>query len=106
MPITKGDLVSNNNQRKNNMITREQLLSIGFENVKHFTVGDSMRYKLSRGRHISISSIGTGNESIYICDMGDPKNLKIDDAICLHNYDRNGFISLDRMNKIIDALDI
>ena len=86
------------------MITNNDLIELGFKPVPTFTIGNSVTYDLGRGRFLSASSVGTPNEMLFICqhDINDYK--KIEDIITLHNYDYDGYLSLEKVKKIIYAL--
>ncbi len=88
-------------------MTNEDLLEIGFQKIPFFTVGNILIYKLSRNRHLSIASVGTPNEVLYLCSTeatveSEKESMEITDLICLHNYDYDGYISLEKIKKIID----
>ena len=83
------------------MLTREFLLHLGFTEIPHFTVGGVMIFDIGRNRHLSISSIGTPNEILFICHQD---NNTITDLVCLHNYDYDGYLSETKLRRIISAL--
>lgn len=83
------------------MITKEDALKIGFKSIGHFTVGDNLHFDLGRDRQLSISCLGTPNEMVFLCQL-DNDNLKvITDLVCIHNYDYDGFLTIDRLLDFI-----
>ncbi len=88
-----------------NMIQkRKQLLELGFEEIPHFTVGHSLIYDLGRNRQLSISSIGTPNEILFICEIDDIDPKKITDLVCLKNYDYDGYTTVEEVEQLINLL--
>ncbi len=83
------------------IMKRERLLELGFEELPHFNIGNSLLFYLSRNRHLSFSSVGTPNETLYICEVNDEHNKIIDDAICLHNFDYDGYLTEDRLSLLL-----
>jgi len=85
-------------------LLRKQYLDIGFKELPHFTIGNNLIYDLGRNRHLSIANLGTPNETLYIC-KSDPNDFRnITEAICLYNYDYDGFFSVDEIKKIITGI--
>ena len=85
-------------------MTNEDLIAIGFEHNKHFTINNSVIYDLGRNRHLSAGCVGTPNEMIWLCYMIDRNNEFIDDLVCVHNYDYDGFITVEKVKLLITAL--
>lgn len=84
-------------------MNKEELLKIGFEEMPHRTVGNVLVYRLSRERHLSIGSLGTPNEILYLCATETIDNKEsITDLICLHNYDYDGYINMEKIKRIIE----
>ena len=73
-------------------LTEEWLLKFGGEKLPHFNIGDSILFDIGRNRYISISSIGSGNEMIYLKEMNQDNGMECIDLVCLHNYDYDGFM--------------
>ena len=71
-------------------MTTDNLLDIGFESIPHFTICNSHIYKLGRHRHLSVASVGTPNEMMFICETNEQNEKDITEIICLHNYDYDG----------------
>ena len=88
------------------MVTREELINIGFEPIPHYTVTNSLTYHLGRNNYLSIGNVGYPNEMlcIYSLDYNDDK--KITDIVILHNYDYDGYITMSKIEDIIRVLKI
>lgn len=84
------------------MLTKEKCLELGFKELSHFTVGNSLTYLINRDRYLSISSVGTPNEMLFIysADYNNPK--EITDIITLHNYDYEGYLSEEKLLNLIN----
>jgi len=86
------------------MLNIDDLEKMGFEALPTFTVANSRIYKLGRHRHISIGNIGTPNETMWICETNDQNEKEITDAICIHNYDYDGYLNEKKIQTIINAI--
>ena len=82
----------------------DDLIDIGFEPISSFTIMNSFIYKLGRYKHISISNIGTTNEMVWICVRNAQNEKEITDAICIHNYDYDGFLTENKLKTIINVI--
>ena len=84
----------------NKYITEDQLLYLGFTKIPHFTIGDSKIKDLGRNRYLSLSSLGTPNEMLWICEKEDNNPLSsVDDLINLHNFDFDGYLTFKKLKK-------
>ena len=85
-------------------MTREELISIGFKEIPHFTIMNSLIYDLGRNRQLSIGDIGNPNEMVYLCerDYDDPR--KITDLVCIRNYDYDGYTELEDIKLLIKVI--
>lgn len=90
----------------NSILSEEDLISIGFERIAHFTVNKAMVYKLGRNRHLSIGNAGTPNEMLFICESDKDDFRKITDLVCLHNFDYDGYLSKSKLETLIQCLGI
>lgn len=86
------------------MISNNDLIELGFKPVPTYTIGNSLTYELGRGRALSASCVGTPNEMIFIYQSNEEDSTKITDIITIHNYDYDGYLTIDKINKLIDAL--
>jgi hypothetical protein len=88
----------------NKYITEDQLLYLGFTKIPHFTIGDNRIKDLGRNRYISLSSLGTPNEMIFLCYKEDSdETTGTDDLINLHNFDYDGYITFKRLKQICNT---
>ena len=87
------------------MINKD-LLNIGFEEIPHFTIGETVIYNLGRHRQLSASSVGTPNETLWICEIDDKNDKVITDLVCLHNYDYDGFLTIEKIKQLIECIGI
>ncbi len=81
-----------------------QLKQLGFESLPHFNIGNSLIYQLGRRRHLSFANIATPNEMLFICELDADDDKKINDLICLRNYDYDGYTSIERIKLLITAI--
>jgi len=77
-------------------MTEEDLLYMGFVKSKI-----SLKYHLPRNRFISILSAGTPNEVVFLCS-GYADSGGVDDLVCVHNYDYDGFLTRDKIDYLIN----
>lgn len=85
-------------------MNKEDLLEIGFEEIPHFTIGDSIIYNLKRNKFISISCVGTPNEMVFLCERDKDDPRCINDLIAIRNFDYDGYTSLDWIKNLIQLL--
>ncbi len=88
------------------VLSEDDLLSIGFERIPHFTVNRAMIYKLGRNRHLSIGDAGTPNEMLFICESDKDDFRKITDLVCLHNFDYDGYLLKSKLETLINCLGV
>jgi hypothetical protein len=86
------------------MITKDDLIDIGFNEIPHYTVSRSLIYPLGRHRHLSVACVGTPNEMLFISESDDQNEKHITDIICLHNYDYDGYLSIKKVLDIINSI--
>jgi len=84
-------------------MTNLDLIRIGFKLIPHFTITNAHIYNLGRHRQISIGNVGTPNEMMFITETSYQDQRVVTDAICLHNYDYDGYLT---EKKIIDLINI
>ena len=85
-------------------MTNDDLILIGFKEIPHFTVSNSVTYSLGRHRQLSAACVGTPNEMLFITLTDDKYEYKITDLICLHNYDYDGYLTIEKVKNIINAI--
>ena len=82
----------------------DDLLNIGFEKIKHFTIMNSCTYDLGRRRFLSASCVGTPNENMCIYEVDRDNNVEITNLVCLHNWDYDGFLTIEKVKSLIEAI--
>jgi hypothetical protein len=85
-------------------LTEGFVKTLGFESIEHPTIGNILIFKLLHNRNLSLSSIGTPNEILAICQYNYDNPNEITDVVTLHNYDYHGYLSIYKLKNIIDAL--
>lgn len=90
------------------MLTNEDLKDLGFKDLPHMTVTNSMQYELGRDRLLSIGSIGTPNEILVIMEYKHSitlgSNKQVTDCVILHNYDYDGYLTIEKLNLLLKFL--
>jgi hypothetical protein len=89
---------------KNKSLTNADLIEIGFKEIPHFTVANSVIYQLGRYRHLSAGCVGTPNEMLWICATDEENEKKITDLVCIHNWDYDGALTIEKVQSLIKAL--
>lgn len=81
-------------------MNKETLIALGFKEVGHYTCLDSLIYKLSRNRVISVGCLGTPNELVYLCEKSYDGNYYTD-LVCVHNFDYDGKLTKQKVEHLI-----
>ena len=88
---------------------KKRLIELGFEEkgIKNSLIGEiySLQIKSKHGkrRSISVSNPETPNEIIAIAEFKRDPEI-IEDLVVVHNYDYDGYISIDRIESLVFAL--
>jgi len=85
-------------------MTRQELIDIGFKEIPHFTIGNTLIYDLDRRRHLSVADLGGPNEFMYLCEVDDENSKEINDLVCVHNYDYDGKLSMEKVKGLISCI--
>ena len=86
-------------------MTNEDLISIGFKPMPHFTVTNSVIYDLGRYRQLSAGCVGTPNETLFIMEPKEGEdNAIVWDLVCLHNYDYDGYLIIEKVKGLITLI--
>jgi hypothetical protein len=85
-------------------MSREELKELGFEEIPHFTVMNNLIYQIRRHRHFSIGCLGEPNEVMFICQKDRDTNDRIIDLVCVHNYDFDGLLTLEKVKALIKLI--
>jgi hypothetical protein len=88
----------------NYIICEDDLMKIGFEKISHYTVTNALIYKLGRHRYLSVGCVGTPNEMLWICETNDQEEKNVKDLVCLHNYDYDGYLTIEKVKGLIDLI--
>lgn len=83
------------------MLNKEEILKLGFKELPHYTVGDSLTYDLGRNRWLSIGDLGNPNEMMFIYECDEEDNRIITDIITLHNYDYDGYLTFEKLYLLL-----
>lgn len=82
-------------------MNRQDAIDIGFKELPHPTIMDTLVYDLGRRRVLSLGCLGQGNEVIYLCEKS-KVGEHYEDLVCIHNRDYDGLITKDRLIELID----
>lgn len=83
----------------------EELFSLGFKKLPHFTVGDNLIYQLPKNKELSLCFRGTPNEILFLSETDDLNPKKISEAICISNWDYNGPLDISTLKTLIEILE-
>jgi hypothetical protein len=83
---------------------RYTLIKLGFKELPYSTITASLTYDLGRNRQLSFGSIQTPNEMLYIYEVDEKDPRKINDLVCLRNYDYDGYTSVEQIKSLITFL--
>ena len=85
-------------------MTRQELKELGFKEIPHFTVSNSLTYQIGRWRHFSIGNLGTPNELMCICQQDRNIKNRISDAVVIHNFDFDGLLTIEKVKSFINLI--
>lgn len=85
-------------------MSNEDLIEIGFKPIPHFTIANSVVYDLGRNRQLSAGCVGTPNETLWVCGLGGSDGIQITDLICLHNWDYDGELTIEKVKILIKTI--
>ena len=86
------------------MLSNQDFIELGFKPVPTYTIGNSLTYELGRCRCLGASAVGTPNEMMFIYEHSEEDSRNITDIITIHNYDYNGYMSKEKLTKLIQIL--
>jgi len=84
------------------MNKRQQIKDLGFQELPHKTIGESLVFPLGRNRHLSFSNIGEPNEFLVIYEA---EGKEITDCVILRNYDYDGYTTVEEVKQLINLLE-
>lgn len=85
-------------------LTRDEVKAMGFYELPHFTIGASLLYELGRNRHLSISSLGTPNEVVFMDEVDRDDDKEITNLIVIRNYDYDGPLTREILEMLLKVL--
>ena len=85
-------------------LTKDDLRKLGFKDIPYFTVTGSMIFDLGRNRQLSIGAVGEPNEMLFVCEIDEKDDKKVNDIICLHNYDYDGYMTEEKLVSLIKGI--
>ena len=85
-------------------LTEERLLKFGFEPLPFANILNSYTKSIGRNRILSVGSVATPNEMIWLCEINATDVKKIDDAICIMNYDYDKYTYAHQLQNLYFAL--
>ena len=74
-----------------------RLLKLGFKEAPHLILTNNLIYDLGRNRQLSFSCVGTPNEMLFLYELNEEDDRKIDELICLRNYDYDGYTTVEEI---------
>ena len=83
---------------------RSTLIELGYKELPHSTITASLTYDLGRNRQLSFGSIQTPNEMLYIYEVYEKYPRKINNLVCLRNFDYDGYSSIEQIKSLITFL--
>lgn len=82
------------------MLTNQDLINAGFKPYDHYTVMNSVYLDIGRDRKISVGCVGTPNEVVVLIHKWG-EGLDDTDAVCIHNYDYDGYLTMEKVMNIL-----
>lgn len=80
-------------------MNRDAVIKRGFISTPHLVLKEVFALDVGRNRHISIGSLGTPNEVVFINQKD--HNSGITDLVCIHNFDYDGYLTEQKLDAII-----
>lgn len=85
-------------------LTEEWLLKFGFEPLPFVNLLNSYTKSIGRNRILSIGSVGTPNEMIWLCEVNSVDKKIIEDLVCIRNYDYDKYTHVHQLQNLYFAL--
>lgn len=92
------------NEYTEDVLKIAELKNIGFKELPHFNVMNSLNYDLGRNRFISIGCLSTPNEIVFIGEIDEDNPKKINELIVLRNFDYDGYTTLEQIKTLIETI--
>lgn len=86
-------------------MTKKEAIELGFKELPNLTFINAFTYDLEREKILSLTDVGTANESLSIGQLVyNPYHKYVDNSIILHLGCLNGKLSAIKVKKLIEAL--
>lgn len=85
-------------------LTEEWLVKFGFEPLPFANILNSYNKSIGRNRILSVTNCGTPNEMIWICELNATDSEKIDDLVCIRNYDYDKYTHVHQLQNLYFTL--
>ena len=83
---------------------KNELVKRGWEELPFKNIGNSITKHIKRNIYAGVSSLGTPNEIITVFEINRTNPKIIDDLIIVHNYDYDGYLTLERIEALVFGL--
>jgi len=87
-------------------VTRDIAKNFGFQEVPHFTIGNSLTLDLGRNRYLSLSDLDNCNCMLYLCERDEEYENEVTDIINLHNWDYDKELTVEKLENILKIFNI
>lgn len=74
-------------------------INLGFAELPHKTIGNSLVLDVGRRRYLSLSDLGNPNCMLFLGEKGD--DGEVSDLICLHNWDYDKELTVEKLERVI-----
>lgn len=82
-------------------MTRDRVIEMGFKELPHRTVTNTLVYDLGRNRFLSLGCIGTPNEMLFMYEVDRENSQDILDMVAMSNYDYDGYLTEGRLSLLL-----
>lgn len=87
-------------------LTRDIAKNFGFQEVPHFTIGNSLILDLGRNRYLSLSDLDNCNLMLYLCEHSEENSKEVTDIINLHNWDYDKELTVEKLENILKIFNL
>ena len=81
-------------------MTYRDLIDIGFVAVPKSK--DGVIYQFSKDRYLYAVGIGTSDEMLSVCEIEEDDKKIVTDCICVHAYEYDGSLTIEKVKKSIN----
>lgn len=82
-------------------MTRDRVKELGFEELPHKTVTNSLIYNLGRNRFLSLGCLGTPNEMLFMYEVDRNSPDDILDMVAMSNFDYDGYLTEEKLSLLL-----